>query len=81
MVRDGQLPYDPACVFHLEMMISLAGRAKQHIGETWYAALPSFGLKLIVVGLSYSSIFPPCLDRRNRTLYSSSSEPSSGFFD
>jgi hypothetical protein len=36
VVRDGQLPYDPACVFHLEMMISLAGRGKQHIGETWF---------------------------------------------
>lgn len=35
--REGPLPYDPACVFHLEMMISLAGRGKQHIGETWYA--------------------------------------------
>ena len=33
--REGQLPYDPACVFHLEMMVSLAGRGKQHIGETW----------------------------------------------
>lgn len=32
---DGQLPYDPACVFHLEMMISLASRGKQHIAETW----------------------------------------------
>ena len=35
--REGPLPYDPACVFHLEMMISLAGRGKQYIGETWYA--------------------------------------------
>jgi brefeldin A-resistance guanine nucleotide exchange factor 1 len=33
---EGQLPYDPACVFHLEMMVSLASRGKQHIGETWY---------------------------------------------
>ncbi|WVR05849.1 hypothetical protein IAU60_002875 [Kwoniella sp. DSM 27419] len=32
---EGQLPYDPACVFHLEMMISLAGRSKQNISETW----------------------------------------------
>nr|ODN87173.1 Sec7 domain-containing protein [Cryptococcus depauperatus CBS 7841] len=32
---EGQLPYDPACVFHLEMMISLASREKQHIAETW----------------------------------------------
>lgn len=32
---DGQLPYDPACVFHLEMMVSLASRGKQHIAETW----------------------------------------------
>jgi brefeldin A-resistance guanine nucleotide exchange factor 1 len=32
---EGQLPYDPACVFHLEMMVSLASRGKQHIGETW----------------------------------------------
>jgi brefeldin A-resistance guanine nucleotide exchange factor 1 len=35
---EGQLPYDPACVFHLEMMVSLASRGKQHIGETWYVA-------------------------------------------
>lgn len=33
--RDGQLPYDPACVFDLEMMVSLAARGKQHIAETW----------------------------------------------
>nr|XP_031861344.1 uncharacterized protein CI109_003316 [Kwoniella shandongensis]KAA5528416.1 hypothetical protein CI109_003316 [Kwoniella shandongensis] len=32
---EGQLPYDPACVFHLEMMISLASRSKQNISETW----------------------------------------------
>ncbi|OCF31102.1 Sec7 domain-containing protein [Kwoniella heveanensis BCC8398] len=32
---EGQLPYDPACVFHLEMMVSLAARSKQNIGETW----------------------------------------------
>lgn len=32
---DGQLPYDPACVFHLEMMVSLASRSKAHISETW----------------------------------------------
>lgn len=32
---DGQLPYDPACVFHLEMMVSLASRGKEHISETW----------------------------------------------
>jgi brefeldin A-resistance guanine nucleotide exchange factor 1 len=36
---EGQLPYDPACVFHLEMMVSLASRGKQHIGETWYVTL------------------------------------------
>jgi brefeldin A-resistance guanine nucleotide exchange factor 1 len=35
VVRDGQLPYDPACVFHLEMMISLATHSKPHIAETW----------------------------------------------
>ena len=34
-VLDGQLAYDPACVFHLEMMVSLAGRGKRHIAETW----------------------------------------------
>jgi brefeldin A-resistance guanine nucleotide exchange factor 1 len=38
---EGQLPYDPACVFHLEMMVSLASRGKQHIGETWYVAFES----------------------------------------
>jgi brefeldin A-resistance guanine nucleotide exchange factor 1 len=32
---EGQLPYDPACVFHLEMMVSLASRGKEHIAETW----------------------------------------------
>ncbi|WVW82243.1 hypothetical protein I302_104249 [Kwoniella bestiolae CBS 10118] len=32
---DGQLPYDPACVFHLEMMVSLASRSKENIAETW----------------------------------------------
>ncbi|KAK8865894.1 hypothetical protein IAR55_001042 [Kwoniella newhampshirensis] len=32
---EGQLPYDPACVFHLEMMVSLASRNKQNISETW----------------------------------------------
>lgn len=32
---DGQLPYDPACVFHLEMMVSLAAHGKEHIAETW----------------------------------------------
>jgi brefeldin A-resistance guanine nucleotide exchange factor 1 len=32
---DGQLPYDPACVFLLEMMVSLAARGKDHIAETW----------------------------------------------
>lgn len=32
---EGQLPYDPACVFHLEMMVSLASRSKQNIAETW----------------------------------------------
>lgn len=32
---DGQLPYDPACVFLLETMISLATRGKDHIAETW----------------------------------------------
>ncbi|OXG34789.1 Sec7 domain-containing protein [Cryptococcus neoformans Bt120] len=32
---EGQLPYDPACVFHLEMMVSLASRNKQNIAETW----------------------------------------------
>ena len=33
--HEGQLAYDPACVFHLEMMVSLASRNKQHIAETW----------------------------------------------
>lgn len=33
--REGQLPYDPVCVFHLEMMVSLASRGKQYIAETW----------------------------------------------
>ncbi|BEJ15721.1 hypothetical protein CspHIS471_0503260 [Cutaneotrichosporon sp. HIS471] len=32
---EGQLPYDPACVFLLEMMVSLAARGKDHIAETW----------------------------------------------
>lgn len=32
---EGQLPYDPACVFHLELMVSLATRGKEHIAETW----------------------------------------------
>lgn len=32
---EGQLPYDPACVFLLEMMVSLAARGKEHIAETW----------------------------------------------
>nr|XP_018267160.1 Sec7 domain-containing protein [Kwoniella dejecticola CBS 10117]OBR89318.1 Sec7 domain-containing protein [Kwoniella dejecticola CBS 10117] len=32
---EGQLPYDPACVFHLEMMVSLASRSKTNIAETW----------------------------------------------
>jgi brefeldin A-resistance guanine nucleotide exchange factor 1 len=32
---DGQLPYDPACVFHLEMMVSLAAHGTEHIAETW----------------------------------------------
>ncbi|WVQ71161.1 hypothetical protein IAR50_000686 [Cryptococcus sp. DSM 104548] len=32
---EGQLPYDPACVFHLEMMVSLASKGTQHIAETW----------------------------------------------
>lgn len=32
---DGQLQYDPACAFHLEMMVSLAAHGKQHIAETW----------------------------------------------
>ncbi|WWC86203.1 uncharacterized protein L201_001076 [Kwoniella dendrophila CBS 6074] len=32
---EGQLPYDPACVFHLEMMVSLASRSKENIAETW----------------------------------------------
>lgn len=36
--REGQLSYDPACVFHLEMMVSLASRGKKHITETWYVA-------------------------------------------
>ena len=33
--HEGQLPYDPACVFHLETMVSLASRGKDHIAETW----------------------------------------------
>ena len=33
--REGQLGYDPACVFHLETMVSLACRGKKHISETW----------------------------------------------
>ncbi|EIW72629.1 hypothetical protein TREMEDRAFT_41874 [Tremella mesenterica DSM 1558] len=33
--HEGQLPYDPTCVFHLEMMVSLASRGKPHIAETW----------------------------------------------
>lgn len=32
---DGQLPYDPACAFHLEMMVSLAAHGKEHIAESW----------------------------------------------
>lgn len=32
---DGPLPYDPACVFHLEMMVSIASHGKKHIAETW----------------------------------------------
>ncbi|ORY28981.1 hypothetical protein BCR39DRAFT_467884 [Naematelia encephala] len=31
----GQLPYDPACIFLLEMMVSVAARGKDHIVETW----------------------------------------------
>lgn len=33
--REGQLRYDPACVFLLEMMVSIGCRGKQHITETW----------------------------------------------
>jgi brefeldin A-resistance guanine nucleotide exchange factor 1 len=36
---EGQLPYDPACVFHLEMMVSLASRQSDSISETWYVPL------------------------------------------
>lgn len=32
---DGQLAYDPACAFHLEMMVSLAAHGKEHIAESW----------------------------------------------
>jgi brefeldin A-resistance guanine nucleotide exchange factor 1 len=32
---EGQLPYDPACAFHLEMMVSLAAHSTEHIAETW----------------------------------------------
>lgn len=32
---EGQLPYDPACVFNLELLVSLAARGKDHIAETW----------------------------------------------
>lgn len=32
---EGQLPYDPACVFHLEMMVSLAAHGPEHVAETW----------------------------------------------
>ena len=33
--REGQLRYDPACVFLLEMMVSIGCRGKKHIAETW----------------------------------------------
>ena len=39
--REGQLGYDPACVFHLETMVSLACRGKEHIAETWCVVLHS----------------------------------------
>ncbi len=33
---EAQQPYDPACVFDLEVMISLASKSPEHIAETWY---------------------------------------------
>ena len=42
----GQLLYDPACVFHLEMMVSLASRGNQHIVETWPILFEYFSVLL-----------------------------------
>ncbi|ORX34283.1 putative golgi-specific brefeldin a-resistance guanine nucleotide exchange factor 1 [Kockovaella imperatae] len=50
---DGQLPYDPACVFHLETMVSLASRGKTHIAETW-PILFEFFASLLGSAQSYS---------------------------
>jgi hypothetical protein len=35
---EAQQPYDPACVFDLEVMISLASKSPEHIAETWWVA-------------------------------------------
>ncbi len=32
---EAQQPYDPACVFDLEVMISMACKSPETIGETW----------------------------------------------
>jgi brefeldin A-resistance guanine nucleotide exchange factor 1 len=32
---EAQQPYDPACVFDLEVMISMASKAPDQIAETW----------------------------------------------
>ena len=31
-----QLPYDPASVFLLEIMVSITSQAPQYIGDLWY---------------------------------------------
>jgi brefeldin A-resistance guanine nucleotide exchange factor 1 len=32
---EGQLAYDPACVFLLEMMVSVGCRGRESVGDTW----------------------------------------------
>jgi len=64
--REGQLGYDPASVFQLETMVSLACRGRQHIAETWYV-VPNFLSLADESGRSSSSISRLCLDLHNLT--------------
>ena len=71
-----QLPYDPASVFLLETIVSIASRAREHIEEVWCVKL--YLLRLLTeqpatLGRLSLNIFLVCFSRQ-RDLASCSSK-------
>lgn len=67
-----QLPYDPASVFLLEIMVSITSNAPQYIEELWYVSLPIsiyFNRHTFCVGQPSSNTYLPCCHLRHNIAF------------